>query len=93
MEAIEEIILRHSERGMLKLKDYLQADYCRCAAEEIMSWKRGVVFMTTGFYVAGFPETDGPAGTAVLAGALKGLASSRSSLPMRPMRSCSRSGT
>ena len=73
MEAIEEIILRHSERGMLKLKDYLQADYCRCAAEEIMSWKRGVVFMTTGFYVAGFPETDGPAGTAVLAGALKGL--------------------
>ena len=29
--------------------------------------------MTTGFYVAGFPETDGPAGTAVLASALKSL--------------------
>lgn len=73
MEAIEAIILRHSERGMLKLKDYLQDDYCRRAAEEIMSWRRGVVFMTTGFYVAGFPETDGPAGTAVLASALKSL--------------------
>ena len=24
MEAIEEIILRHSERGMLKLKDYFK---------------------------------------------------------------------
>lgn len=73
MEAIEAIILRHSERGMLKLKDYLPDDYCRRAAEEIMSWRRGVVFMTTGFYVAGFPETDGPAGTAVLASALKSL--------------------
>lgn len=67
MDHIENIILRHSKRGMQKLRPYLDAQYCRIAAQEIMAWKRGIVFLTTGFYVAGFPETDGPAGTVVVA--------------------------
>ncbi|WP_196593367.1 DUF4392 domain-containing protein [Pectinatus sottacetonis] len=71
MDKIEDIILRHSKRGMQKLRPHMDIDYCRLAAEEILSWKRGIIFLTTGFYVAGFPETDGPAGTAVLASALR----------------------
>ncbi len=73
MECIEDIILRHSQRGMQKLRPHLPQDYCRQAAEEICSWKRGVVFLTTGFYVAGYPETDGPTGTAVLASVLRDM--------------------
>ena len=73
MERIEDIILRHSQRGMTKLRPYMDANYCRLAAEEIYSWKRGVVFLTTGFYVAGYPETDGPTGTAVLASVLRDM--------------------
>ena len=66
MEKVEDIILRHSQRGMLKLKEYMSESYCREAAEMILGWEKGVIFLTTGFYVAGFPETDGPAGTFVL---------------------------
>ncbi len=73
MERIEDVILRRSQRGMTKLRPYMEADYCRQAAEEIFSWKRGVVFLTTGFYVAGYPETDGPTGTAVLASVLRDM--------------------
>lgn len=71
MNRIENIILRHSKRGMLKLCPYLPADFCYQAANEIASWERGNVLLTTGFYVAGYPETDGPAGTAALALVLK----------------------
>ncbi len=73
METIEEIVLRHSKRGMNLLREYMQEEYCRMAAEEILSWKKGNIFLTTGFYVAGYAETDGPAGTVVLAQALKKL--------------------
>lgn len=73
MERIEDIILRHSQRGMTKLRPHMEADYCRLAAKEIHSWKRGVIFLTTGFYVAGYPETDGPTGTAVLASVLRDM--------------------
>ena len=73
MSRIEDIILRHSRRGMMKLRPHLAADYCRSAAREIDAWQRGVVLMTTGFYVAGFPETDGPTGTAVLASVLRDM--------------------
>ena len=72
-ERIEEIILRHSGRGMDVLKEYLDADYCRQAAKEILSWKRDTVLLTTGFYVAGYAETDGPVGTCMLAKALDAL--------------------
>lgn len=73
MEKIEDIILRHSQRGMLKLKQHLSETYCEKAAREILSWEKGVVFITTGFYVAGYPETDGPAGTYALSHALHKL--------------------
>lgn len=70
---IEDILLRHSHRGMTLLRPYLKPDYCLRAVDEILSWNRGTVLLATGFYVAGYAETDGPAGTAVLALALKKL--------------------
>ena len=73
MGETESIILRHSGRGMNLLREYLPEDYCAEAAKEILSWPKGIVFLTTGFYVAGFAETDGPAGTIVVAKALKAL--------------------
>lgn len=72
-ETIEGIILRHSKRGMPILREYLPTDYCAAAAREILSWKRGTVLLTTGFYVAGYAETDGPLGTVMLARALERL--------------------
>ncbi len=72
-ESIEDIVLRHSRRGMPALRDCLPEHWCRTAAEEILGWARGTVLLTTGFYVAGFAETDGPLGTTVLARALKDL--------------------
>lgn len=73
METIEDVILKYSGRGMHILREYLKQDYCHVAAREILSWKRETVILTTGFYVAGRAETDGPAGTAVLAKALREL--------------------
>ncbi len=71
-ETIEDIVLRHSKRGMDVLRRYLPACYAAAAAKYILSWQKGrTVFLTTGFYVAGFAETDGPAGTVFLALALK----------------------
>lgn len=73
IRTIEDAILQHSHRGMTKLAEFLPADYCHEAAREILSWKRGTVVLTTGFFVNGFPETDGPAGTMVMAKALAKL--------------------
>lgn len=73
METTEDIVLRHSGRGMNLLREYLPKDYCTQAAREILSWKKGTVLLTTGFYVAGFAETDGPAGTIVVSKALEKL--------------------
>ena len=72
-ESIEDIILKYSRRGMPVLRELLPENYCLDAAEEILSWKRGTVLLTTGFYVAGYAETDGPLGTMALAGALRKL--------------------
>ncbi len=72
-DSIEDIILKHSSRGMNILREYLPEDFCIDAAKEILSWENGVVAITTGFYVAGYAETDGPAGTYALASALKKL--------------------
>ena len=72
-ESIEDIVLRHSKRGMPILRKYLPQSYLTNAAEEILTWKRGTVLLTTGFYVAGYAETDGPLGTVMLAKALKKL--------------------
>ena len=71
--SIEDIILQYSKRGMPVLRELLPENYCLDAAEEILSWKRGTVLLTTGFYVAGYAETDGPLGTMALAGALRKL--------------------
>lgn len=71
--SIEDVILRHSDRGMNILRKYLDSDYCVKAAEKILSWEKGCVFLMTGFYVAGFAETDGPVGTCTIAKALEKL--------------------
>ena len=70
---IEDIILQYSRRGMTEIRDCVPENYCSKAAREILSWKRGTVVLTTGFYVGGFAETDGPMGTMALARALKRL--------------------
>lgn len=72
-QSVEEAILRHSWRGMLELSKFVSPTYCHDAARQILSWPRGTVLMATGFFVAGQPETDGPAGTMVLAHALQQL--------------------
>lgn len=73
MKTIEDIVLQHSSRGMELLRRELPRDFCRKAARAVWSWPRGNVLLATGFYVGGHAETDGPAGTLVLAKALKGL--------------------
>ena len=69
----EEVTLRYSKRGMTLLKEYLQKDYCKRAAEKLLQAPKGNVLITTGFYVAGYAETDGPFGTLAVAKALEGL--------------------
>lgn len=71
--SIEDIVLRYSGRGMTLLQKYLGTDYCRHAAQRLLSLKRGNVLLTTGFYVSGAAETDGPPGTLCLAMALSKL--------------------
>lgn len=73
MATTEETILSHSQRGMHKIVPHLETRFCAAAARAVLSWERGTVILTTGFYVAGFAETDGPAGTLVLAKTLRGL--------------------
>ena len=72
-ESIEDIVLRHSGRGMDILRGYKSDRYAEKAAQTILGWEKGRVFLTTGFFVAGFAETDGPVGTLFLAKALRKL--------------------
>lgn len=72
-ETIEDVILRYSDRGIHDIRAYVSDDCCDKAAKEILSWKKGNVFLATGFYAAGYAETDGPAGTAALSLALRRL--------------------
>ncbi|MGN0474768.1 MAG: DUF4392 domain-containing protein [Acutalibacteraceae bacterium] len=67
---VEDIILRHSSRGMDILRPYIASDFCRNAAHAILNSDRGNVLLATGFYVAGFAETDGPPGALFLSKAL-----------------------
>ncbi|MCD7765708.1 MAG: DUF4392 domain-containing protein [Lachnospiraceae bacterium] len=71
--SIEDIVLLHSGRGMTLLQKYLRSAYCLHAARKLLSLPRGNVLLTTGFYVAGHAETDGPPGTLSVALALKKL--------------------
>ena len=74
MGFVEDLILRHPCRGMDILRPWLPVDFCQAAAELILCWPQGgTVLLTTGFYVAGHAETDGPPGTLLLAKALRTL--------------------
>lgn len=75
MPIIEDIILRHGQRGMDLLRAYCDEDFCRAAAQCIYDAPRGNVLLTTGFYIAGCGtgETDGPPGTVFVAKALEAL--------------------
>ncbi len=67
---IEQILLDRGTRGMDRLARHLPPDYCARAARA--AWgARARVLLTTGFYIAGRPETDGPPGAFFLA---RGLA-------------------
>lgn len=75
MGAVEDIILRHGQRGMDVLREYCPPEFCQEAAECIFRARRGNVLLLTGFYIAGcgVGETDGPPGTLFLAKALAAL--------------------
>lgn len=73
MGKLEDLILQCPGRGMDLLRPHLPEDFCAQAAEAILAWPWGTVLLTTGFYVAGRAETDGPPGTLFLALALRDL--------------------
>ena len=57
---IEQLILARSTRGMERIARYLPPDYAARAARAL--WRSLHVLITTGFYVEGRYETDGPPG-------------------------------
>ncbi len=73
MKNIYDIILKYSDRGIEKLRDFDENDYYLEAWQTIKSSKKGIVFLYTGFFVGSQAETDGPVGTYFLAKALKRL--------------------
>jgi hypothetical protein len=73
---VEDIILDGSAaRGMVRLRPFLGSHYCRDAAAAILDipkkTARPAALVATGFYVGGFPETDGPPGAYFLYRALR----------------------
>ncbi len=64
-DKIENIILRHSNRGIDQMVDALMPGYCRRAAERCLTGT-GNVLIGTGFPVNGSFETDGPIGALAL---------------------------
>ena len=72
VNGIEKIILRDGhKRGMDILSAHLKENFLLDCAQFINHLKRGVILLTTGFYVNGAAETDGPIGTYFLANTLK----------------------
>lgn len=71
MGQVENLILQKGRRGMDLLSKYLPDDYCQTTADAICAWERGTVLLTTGFFVKGHAETDGPPGTLLLIRALQ----------------------
>jgi len=76
--SIEDIILDQDKRGISALRPFLPADYCKEAAQWILSQRapgKKPVIITTGFYILSsqVPETDGPPGAIALGRALHGL--------------------
>jgi len=71
---IQEIVLRHSARGMDKLTGFLPRDSYGRVAERLRSLPRGsAILIATGFDVGGAAETDGPPGAYAVANALMRL--------------------
>ena len=70
-QTIEEITLQHSTRHMEKIQAMFPFEHTKKAVEAFLTLNKGVVFIYTGFYVAGFAETDGPIGAYFLAKAFK----------------------
>ena len=71
--AVERILLRHSDRGIDAVADWLGTGYCRRAAEALWACRRGAVILATGFPVGQTYETDGPIGAAAIYEALEVL--------------------
>lgn len=72
---IEDMLLYYSDqRNIHKLRTYLPHNFCEQAADAVLQHV-GKVLITTGFWVAGTCETDGPIGAIVLADVLKELGS------------------
>lgn len=70
---VEDIVMRNGSRGMDTLYPFLPKDSCRKAAEDILKLPRGNFLVTTGFYVKGAGETDGPLGAWILIQVLEKL--------------------
>ncbi|NCD11534.1 MAG: DUF4392 domain-containing protein [Epsilonproteobacteria bacterium] len=60
--SVEEIVLQHSTRHMDKIQALFPFEHTKKAVNAFVKLERGVVFIYTGFYVAGYAETDGPLG-------------------------------
>ncbi len=71
--SVDSIILKHSTRGMDVLAKLHSKEHIKEAIKAFRKLKVGKVFLYTGFWVAGAPESDGPIGTYFLARALKAL--------------------
>ena len=50
---IEDIILRHSQRGMDVLRPYMPKAFCEEAVEALLNLPHGVIFLTTGYIKTG----------------------------------------
>ena len=70
---IEDITLQYSTRHMDKIQAHFPHEHTKRAVEAFLKCEKGTVFIYTGFYVAGFAETDGPLGAYFLAKAFKTL--------------------
>lgn len=70
---IEDVVMRYGSRGMDTLYPFLPKENYRRAAEDILRLPRGNFVVTTGFYVKGAGETDGPLGAWILIQVLEKL--------------------
>ncbi len=70
-KTIEEITLQHSTRHMDVIQAHFPQEHTQNAADAFLKLPKGVVFIYTGFYVAGYAETDGPLGAYFLARGLE----------------------
>jgi len=72
-DSIEDIVLQHSTRHMDKIQQHFPEHHTQKAVNAFLKCPKGAVFIYTGFYVAGFAETDGPLGAYFIARALDEL--------------------